>query len=143
MYGTGMRIKRETDYAIRCVNYLAMRHGQIAVIGDISKNAFVPRKFLAKILQKLARAGIVTSHRGVKGGFELARGPSLINFLEVIEAIQPVEMNVCALDDRLCALSDTCAVHPVWIEVREEVRRVLAKRNFAHIKTAGAGTGTG
>lgn len=136
-----MRIKRETDYAIRCVTYLAARRGQIAVIEEISKNALVPGKFLAKILQKLARAGIVKSHRGVKGGFELAREPALINFLEITEAIQPVEMNACVLDDRACALSGTCAVHPVWIEVRKEVRKILARRNFAHIRPVGAGKG--
>ncbi|MDA8170358.1 MAG: Rrf2 family transcriptional regulator [Nitrospiraceae bacterium] len=129
-----MRIKRETDYAIRCVVHLVRRPGEVASIEEISKGILVPKKFLAKILQKLAGAGIVKSHRGAKGGFELARDPALINFLDIMEAIQPVEMNICAMDDRLCSLSNACAVHPVWVEVREEVRAILAIRNFARFR---------
>ncbi len=129
-----MQITRETDYAIRCIYRLAQRPGEIAVIDEISKSTRVPKNFLAKILQKLAKAGIVKSHRGVKGGFELAKKSALINFLDIIEAIQgPVAMNICALGERLCPLSSACAIHPVWVEVREQVRNVLAKRNFAQI----------
>ncbi|MDA8087776.1 MAG: Rrf2 family transcriptional regulator [Nitrospiraceae bacterium] len=129
-----MRIKREADYAIRCVSHLVQRPGEIAAIEDISKGVRVPKDFVAKIMQKLSRAGIVKSHRGVRGGFELARAPALISFLDIIEAVQPVEMNICAIDDRRCSLSNSCAIHPAWVEIREEVRGILAGRNFARLK---------
>lgn len=125
-----MRITRETDYAIRCVNYLA-RRGETATIEEIAKGILVTRDFAAKILQKLARAGIVKSHRGIKGGFRAAKDPALISFLDVIEAIQPVEMNICAIDENACSLSNSCSIHPVWVEIREEVRRILSEKNFA------------
>ena len=127
-----MRIKRETDYAIRCVNYLA-RKGEIAVIGEISEGTLVTKDFAAKVLQKLARAGIVRSRRGIKGGFELAKDPALISFLDIIEAIQPVGMNICAIDEGACSLSNSCAIHPVWMEIREEIRGILSKRNFVNL----------
>ncbi|MDA8087806.1 MAG: Rrf2 family transcriptional regulator [Nitrospiraceae bacterium] len=127
-----MQITRETDYAIRCVCYLAQRPAEIVPVEEISNGTAVPRDFMAKILQKLGRASIVRSHRGANGGFELARRPSVISFLDVIEAVQgPVAMNICALDKRLCSRSDSCIVHPVWIDVREQVRKVLAKNSFA------------
>jgi Rrf2 family protein len=98
----------------------------------------MPKSFLAKILQKLARANIVKSYRGVKGGFRLARKPKEINLLEVIEAIQgPVVMNICALDKKMCRFSGTCTIHPVWIEVRKQVEKLLRKRSFASFPRRG------
>lgn len=126
-----MKITRETDYALRCVNYLVGKPGTVTMVDEISKEMRIPKSFLAKILQKLARASIVKSHRGVKGGFELARRPKQINLLEVIEAIEgPVAMNVCAIDAKVCGFSGTCCIHPVWIEIRKEVEKILRKKNF-------------
>ncbi|HEX8947629.1 MAG TPA: Rrf2 family transcriptional regulator [Dissulfurispiraceae bacterium] len=130
-----MQITRETDYAVRCVLFLAGREDEVSMIDGISKGMCVPKSFLAKILQKLTRAGIVKSYRGVKGGFQLAKKPGEISLLDVIEAIQgPVVMNVCALDDKLCQFSKTCAVHPVWVEVRGMVEQVLRSKDFSKLK---------
>src|SRR5512135_1502464 len=98
-----MQITRETDYAIRCVYYLAGKKSGVTMVDEISKEMNIPKSFLAKILQKLAKASLVKSYRGVKGGFELSRAPEEISLLGVIEAIQgPVAMNICALDSSLC-----------------------------------------
>jgi Rrf2 family protein len=127
-----MQITRETDYAIRCVLYLAGKRGSVTMVDEISREKSIPKSFLAKILQKLSKTGIVRSYRGVKGGFELARPPEQINLLDVIEVIQgPVAMNACALDESVCSMSGSCSVHPVWIEVRREIEKLLRERNFA------------
>lgn len=127
-----MQITRETDYAIRCVLYLAGKRGSVTMVDEISRGKSIPKSFLAKILQKLGKAGIVRSYRGVKGGFELARSPDKISLLDLIEAIQgPVAMNACALDESVCSLSGSCSVHPVWIEVRREVESLLRKKTLA------------
>src|SRR5512143_2128235 len=124
-----MQITRETDYAVRCVHYLSVKLGEVTMVEEISREMCIPRTFLAKILQKLTKASIVKSHRGVKGGFELARHPRKINMLEVVEAVQgPVAMNVCALDERLCGFSSTCSIHPVWVRARREVEKILKKK---------------
>ncbi len=131
-----MQITRETDYAIRCVHYLSEKWDSVTMVDEISREKCIPKSFLAKILQKLGKSSIVKSYRGVKGGFQLARPPKEINLLEVIEAIQgPVAMNVCAIDDKRCAFSSTCAIHPVWIEIRQEVEKMLRKRNFAKLRS--------
>jgi Rrf2 family protein len=130
-----MQITRETDYAIRCVDYLSDKWGSVTMVDEISRGKCVPRSFLAKILQKLTKASIVKSYRGVKGGFELARSPKEITLLDVIEAIQgPVAMNVCAIDETMCDFSNSCAVHPVWIEVRREVEKILREKTFAKLR---------
>jgi Rrf2 family nitric oxide-sensitive transcriptional repressor len=130
-----MQITRETDYAIRCVYYLAGKGNEVTMVDEIARKMCSPKSFLAKILQKLARADIVTSYRGVQGGFRLARKPKEITLLDVIEAVQgPIAMNVCALDKKLCRLSNTCTIHPVWVDVRGQVEKILKKRNFATLR---------
>ena len=127
-----MEITRETDYAIRCILYLSAKSGEINMIDAIAREMQIPKSFLAKILQKLARASLVKSFRGVKGGFQLARLPAEISLLDVLEAIEgEVSMNACALDRTLCDRSKICPVHPAWVDIRKDVRKILGKYNFA------------
>lgn len=127
-----MQITRETDYAIRCVQYLSCSKGETLMVDRIAKGMHIPKTFLAKILQKLVKGGVVKSFRGARGGFRLDRRPDEITLLDVIEAIEgPVAMNSCALDKRTCGLSDRCSVHPVWVEVRKEVETILRKKTFS------------
>jgi len=129
-----MHITRETDYAMRCVYYLTRKGGAVTMVDEIARNMRSPKSFLAKILQKLVKADIVKSHRGVKGGFTLAKRPRDINFLHVIEAIQgPIAMNVCALDEKMCEFSNVCSIHPVWVDARQQVEKLLKKKNFADL----------
>jgi Rrf2 family protein len=133
-----MQIRRETDYAIRCVLYLSGSPDEVVMVNEIARAKRIPKSFLSKILQKLARAGIVRSIRGVKGGFRLAKGPESISILDVIEAIEgPVVMNHCAIDKRLCSLSNSCSAHPVWVNVRRKVEDILKSHNFAMLLKMG------
>ena len=110
-----MKIARETDYAIRCVLHLAGRKGEVVMATEISRLHNIPRSFLAKILQKLAKAEILRSFKGAKGGFQFVKQPSEINLLDVIETIQgPLVLSQCAVDDKVCSRRGTCSVHPLW-----------------------------
>jgi Rrf2 family protein len=127
-------ITREADYAVRCVLFLSQEAGGIVSANEIAESMTIPKSFLAKILQRLTRGGIVRSTQGIAGGFELAKEPAKVNILEVIEAIQgPTALNICAVDERNCDLSNACPVHPVWVELREDIERRLRKENFAKL----------
>jgi len=124
-------VTREADYAVRCVLYLAAHHGELKSVKDIAGPMEIPGSFLAKILQRLLKAGFVLSTRGVGGGFRLSRDPSEITLYDVVGAIDgPVTMSKCAVDARSCNRSDTCVVHPVWIEVRKCVETSLKAQTF-------------
>lgn len=132
-----MQITRETDYAMRCVLYLSGQQDKVVMVDEISREMATPKSFLAKILQKLVKAEIVKSFRGVKGGFQLNRAPKHINLLEVIEAIEGVvALNACAVDSSVCGLSGTCGVHTVWVTLRGQFNELLKKHNFADIEEA-------
>jgi len=124
-------ITREADYAVRCVLYLSRKPGKVSSVKEITEPMQIPQSFLAKILQRLVKAGIVQSVRGAGGGFRLARKPEDITLYEVIKATSgPLFINACVVDERACQLSSTCSVHPLWIEIKEEMERKLEKQNF-------------
>lgn len=127
-----MLVTRETDYAVRCILYLAQDRDRTASVTEVAKAMHIPKSFLAKILQRLVRNGILESIRGAQGGFRLAMKPSEISLLSIMEAIQgPAVINVCAVDSRKCRMSSNCAVHPVWVEIRKEVETRLKKQTIA------------
>lgn len=129
-----MQITRETDYAIRCVCYLARKKDQVVMVDEIARAREIPKSFLAKILQRLKKARIVKSYRGMAGGFQLARKAGEISLLDIIEAIEgPVVMNRCSVAGKVCNFSDTCSVHPVWVGLRKTVESRLRKYDIASL----------
>jgi len=77
---------------------------------------------------------LVKSVQGIAGGFQLAKEPQKISLLEVIEAIQgPVTTNLCAVDNKLCGNSPTCAVHPVWVRLKHCMEENLREVTFAKL----------
>jgi Rrf2 family protein len=126
-----MQVTKEADYAVRCVLHLASRHGSPVPVGEIERAQDVPRQFAAKILQKLARAGLVRSVRGVNGGFRLTRAPRDITLLDVYEAASgPLCLNVCVANKKSCDRSGTCPVHPVWIALSRELAQSMSAWSF-------------
>ncbi len=129
-----MLVTRQTDYAVRCVLYLAKDEDQVSSVSEVSRKMHIPKTFLAKIFQKLVRAGLVTSVRGGNGGFRLAKRPGEITLLDIMHVFQgPAAINDCAVEGRKCRLSATCGVHPVWIEIREEVNKRLREKTIADL----------
>jgi Rrf2 family protein len=133
-----MQITRETDYAIRCVQYLCKNPGEIKMVDEISEEMEIPKSFLAKILQKLTKAKVVKSFRGVKGGFMLLKKPKDINLWDVIKITEgPIAINICAVNKKACSLSKTCSVHPIWIDIREELEDRLKSIDFESLSKNG------
>ena len=114
------------------------------MVDEISREMATPKSFLAKILQKLVKADIARSFRGVKGGFKLSREPRDITLLDVIEAVEgSIALNACVLDRTVCGFSSICVVHPIWIELRGEFSELLKKHNFADIAEAASHANSG
>lgn len=115
-----MRITRQADYATRTIYYLArLGPHQIASTKSIAKAQKIPSTFLAKIISRLAVAGLIHTVRGSRGGVSLARHPSNISLLEVVEAIEgPLLVNECVIDANDCEYSEECPLRPVWSEIQ-------------------------
>jgi Rrf2 family protein len=130
-----MQVTREGDYGIRSVLFLA-RHPikKVSFVNEISEEYKIPRSFLAKILQKLVKAKIVRSYRGVKGGFSLTKPAHDITVLDVLEAIEgKLALNICVPDKKKCAFSKHCPTHFLWANVQSKVSETLKKTNFEEL----------
>ncbi len=133
-----MKLTRGGEYGIRGVLYLAQQNdGRVSMLSAIAKTQDVPPRFLAKIFQALAKAGVVKSHRGAKGGFSLARPANEITIRDVIEAVEgPVLLNVCLTGAGECTRDEICPMHGVWSEAQDKMMSVLASSNFADLAKA-------
>jgi Rrf2 family protein len=112
-----MQFTKAEEYGILGAQYLAEKDRSIVTpLSEISDAQDIPEKFLAKIFQSLTRAGIVRSHRGVRGGFTLAKEPNKISVKEVLEAIQgPYHLMKCIKDMGVCDKDTFCALRELLI----------------------------
>ena len=85
-----LRITRETDYGVVLLTRLTAAHGQVMNARDLSSETHIPLPTASKILKALARGGLLTSHRGVKGGYSLAREGELPEIAEKKTWSRPV-----------------------------------------------------
>ena len=103
-------LSQTSEYALRAAAFLASEVDTPRTVEAIAGRTQVPRDYLAKVLQQLAKAGIVRSQRGLGGGFVLARTPDRISILEVLNAVDPIRrIERCPLSlpehaKQLCAL---------------------------------------
>ena len=141
-----MQLTRAADYAVRVMIHLAgLPPGSRASRGELAREAECPDQFLSKVLQSLTRAGLVISHRGNTGGFELPeanRGASILNVVQAIEG--PVRLNLCLTSDHACGRQEACSAHGVWAEAQEAMMGVLQSAsidNLADKLAAGKGNG--
>ncbi len=130
-----MVITRATEYAVRAVIFLAQQQKDSIVLKkDICRTQEVTPAFLTKIFQPLIKAGIVNSQRGVGGGFLLAKDPSEINMLDILEAEEgKLKLNHCLIDTDFCQRDAYCAAHEVWYNAQHEMAEVLKRYSIADL----------
>jgi Rrf2 family protein len=98
------------EYALRAVVHLASNAPRAQTTEEIAKATKVPQAYLSKVLQGLVATGVVKSQRGIGGGMSLAKKPSELTILEVVNAVDPIKrIKSCPLElashgVRLCPL---------------------------------------
>ena len=122
-----MQLTRAADYAVRVMIHLAgLPPNTRASRTELAAAAECPEQFLSKVLQNLTRAGLVVSHRGNTGGFELPQMHRSASLLEVVEAIEgPIRLNLCLVSHHSCTRQQWCPAHPVWADAQLAMTGVL------------------
>jgi Rrf2 family protein len=129
-----MQLSRKADYALRAVRYLSsLTKGQLGSISAIAEGESLQRDYLAKVLRKLTRSGLLTATQGAQGGHRLVREPHEISFLDVILAVnEPTRINLCTENDGAhCKPAGSCSMHKFWIAQEKSLKRALARQTFA------------
>ncbi len=128
-----MKLSRASTYAFYGLSYLAGESpGRLVPLSEIHNRYGVPEKHLAKIFLTLVKAGILTSARGVNGGFALARPANKISPLEVIAALEgPISDSGCLLLAEECEHHTVCRINAVWRRAQHQMLAVLRKATLA------------
>ena len=128
-----MVFSRKSDYGLRALMYLAeRRHDGPVTLTEIARRLMIPRAFLSKILQQLAKKGIVRSLKGPSGGFVLAVEPAEITMKEILVEIDgPLRVFECFASDTDCDLNDDCLMRDVFAEVEEKISAILSGYTLA------------
>jgi Rrf2 family protein len=133
-----LRLSKKADYALIAMKHLAVR-GDRGAAGSSSAREIaelydIPIELMAKVLQRLVRRGLLASHQGTRGGYELARQPSKISVADVIEAIDgPVTVTACSTEEGQCEQFAKCNVRdPLW-RLKERILSALGACTIAEL----------
>ncbi len=127
-------VTRAADYALRATLALAgLPPGARLCLSDLARSCEVPPSYLYKVLQSLARGGLLAAHRGVTGGYELTPRARQASVLDIVEAVNGLPLlNTCVLAGG-CHRAPSCPAHPVWHQAQERLREVLAGSRVADL----------
>lgn len=131
-----LKLSKKVDYALIALMYLAQQHGEgvSSSAREIASGNGLPPDLLAKILQKLAREGLVVSHQGTKGGYRLARDASELDVVTVIEAVDgPLSLTQCFTEEGMCEQFDNCNVKSPLQRLNDQVLRMLSQVTIARM----------
>ncbi len=133
-----MIFNKPTEYAIRGLSELATRPAErLCMLDDLLVGTDLPRDFLAKLFQKLVRAGILRSSKGRGGGFALARPTHLITLMEVVEALEGAgPLDGCVVGLSACNDAMPCAQHDIYKPIRQRLKDYLSTTTLADLASS-------
>lgn len=126
---------RSGIHAVRALTRLAqLPEGSFLGTSSVAVATGTPSNYLGKLLQSLARRGLLVSQKGMGGGFRLARDPKDISLYEIVDAIEDVsKWSVCILGRATCSDENACAVHERWRTIRESYLTLLRQTRIADL----------
>ena len=132
-----MRLGKKSDYGLIALRHLAARKGSGACSArEISRTYGIPTELLAKILQKLARSGLLVSQHGTNGGYALAKDPSQITAFEVIRAIEgPLFITSCVTERRECGQISKCTVREPLRHLNDRIVKALSGVTISNLSS--------
>jgi FeS assembly SUF system regulator len=122
-----IRITKTTDYGIVLLTHMADQPHRRFNAPELAHEVQLPLPMVSKILKTLAREGLLASHRGVTGGYALARGPEEIPVSEIIVALEgPIAITEC-IDDSPgeCTQEAVCPLRSNWHVINAAIRQAL------------------
>jgi Rrf2 family protein len=130
-----LRLSKKADYALMAMKHLATRaDGASASAREIAEAYDIPVELLAKILQRLARHGLVKSLQGTRGGYRLARETAKISVADIIEAIEgPLRVTACSTEEENCGQYAKCSIRdPLW-RIKDRIVSALSDCSLQEI----------
>ena len=130
-----LRLSKKADYALMAVRHLALKTGPASASArEIAEQYDIPIELMAKVLQRLVRAGLLSSTQGTRGGYTLSRPSAAISVADVIQAIDgPFTVTACSTEKNDCEQYSKCSIRdPLW-QIRERIAATLGTVSIAEM----------
>lgn len=129
-----MNISAKSRYAVRALIELAQHNGDSPVpIADIAARRGIPLQFLEQLFSTLRKAGILNSHRGVRGGFSFKKLPEDVSVLDVVQVLDGNVAPASCTVGAPCDKREACVMNEVWSDVKSNMEEVLGAANIADL----------
>lgn len=132
-----MRLTMKSDYGLRAMIDLAARYGKGPIpSAAIARRQLIPEHFLDQTLITLRRAGLVKSQRGPQGGHSLAKPPSQITMLDVLNALEGAPASLeCVPQPASCMLAPGCGMRDIWAQIDAFAQNLLSATTLEALAT--------
>lgn len=123
-------------YALQAILFIALHASENENVGlnRIAQEQDIPKHFLSKILQLLVKHKLLVSMKGPTGGFNLSRPSEQITLIEVIEAIDGLDMfNQCGIGFKKCDDSHPCPIHHEYKVVRNKIQKLFETKTLKEL----------
>ena len=133
-----LRLTKLADYGIvLLIHFARSEEGSVLPARDLAERSRLPLPTVSRILKGLSSGGILESHRGVKGGYSLARSPERVTVTEIISAIEgPIAMTVCTDGEPTdCEHEASCPAVNRWQVINQAINEALGRVTLAEMAT--------
>jgi FeS assembly SUF system regulator len=121
-----LRISKMTDYAIVVLSLMARQSDRTFAAAEVAERTGIAAPTVCKILKSLTKAQIVSSMRGVKGGYRLSQPPERTSVASIIDALEgPIAITECGVAQDSCQQSQSCHIRGNWNVINRAVRTAL------------------
>ena len=130
-----IRITRQTDYGILLLSQMASHPLlEVHTAKHAAQQSHIPLPMASKILKALAKAGLLVSQRGVKGGYRLATSADHISLADVIQALEgPIGITECSFNPGACEQEGCCPVQSNWKRISLAMRDALGRISLSEM----------
>jgi Rrf2 family protein len=129
-----LRFTKRADYGLMAIHYIAIHDDLGAVsVKRIAEEFAIPQELLAKILQRLAKQGLIVSQNGPKGGYVLARRATEISVGEVVRALEGPISIVSCIEDSDCPQMERCSLRRPITKLQTAITQMLDTMSLAEL----------
>ena len=132
-----LQLSKKVEYALIALRHMAMNsHGHVFTAKEIAMKYDISYEFLAKVLQKLTKSGIIISTQGVRGGYTLAKRPDEVHVSHVISVMEdekPTIAECYASGGEDCSIFDACTIRKPLGKVQQNLNLLLEKTTLEQI----------
>ncbi len=129
-----MRLFKSSEYAIRCLVYMATAEFDLCPVQRLSAELNIPFKFLGRLMGRLREAGFVESVRGKNGGYRIAKPLTEIRLEQIVDTVEGLETyDRCILGFERCDEDNPCPMHEFWAGPKESIQQMMVDVTLAEM----------